>query len=373
MILRNATFVPERMSAFVAKASLPWAFRPKMIASRMIMTAVIAAGGSASIHAQQAITVAGYGGSWGDALKKCVTDPFTASSGIKVNLEPGVSSVTLGKVKQQKDNPVYAAVWLDGGVSESMADGLAEEINPAAVPGVSALAKGGVYRDAAGKIYAVSTGFFSMGLVYNTKEIKTPPTSWLDLWNPQYAGLVIMPGPGVSAAAPTIVHLANIMGGSVKNIDPALAKLKQLKVSSWFESSGTASNSLQSGEAIIGSFYHSTVWSMVDKGAPVAFVVPKEGVPANDIRLHIVKGTKQRAEAEKLVNYAVSKPAADCLADTLYLGSAIKGMTYSDKAKGRLPWGPNGSVETLALLDWNALVAERAKITERFTREVAGK
>ena len=347
---------------------------PRMPATlRAIMTAVIAMSGAMAAQAQQTITVAGYGGSWGDGLKKCVTDPFTVATGIKVILEPGVSSVTLGKIKQQKDNPVYAAAWLDGGVSEGMAEGLAEEITPAAVPALGTLANNGVYRDAAGKVYAVSTGFFSMGLVYNTKEVKTPPTSWFDLWQPQYAGLVIMPGASVSSAAPTIVHLANLLGGSAKNIDPALAKLKQLKVSSWFESSGTASNSLQSGEAIIGSFYHSTVWSMVDKGLPVAFVVPKEGVPANDIRLHIVKGTKQRAEAEKLVNYAISKPAADCLAETLYLGSAIKGMAYSDKAKARMPWGANGSVQTLAPIDWNALVAERAKITERFTKEVVGK
>ena len=69
--------------------------------------------------AQQPLTVAFYGGEWGDAITACIVDPFVKTSGVKVTPEPGVSSVTLAKLKQQKGSPAIDVAWIDGGVSEA--------------------------------------------------------------------------------------------------------------------------------------------------------------------------------------------------------------------------------------------------------------
>src|SRR5687767_14708910 len=76
------------------------------------------AGTALPVLAQESITVATYGGEWGSAMQACIIDPFTRDTGIRVVPEPGVSGVTLSKLRQQKDNPTLDAVWLDGGVSE---------------------------------------------------------------------------------------------------------------------------------------------------------------------------------------------------------------------------------------------------------------
>ena len=44
----------------------------------------------------------------------------------------------------------------------------------------------GVMRD--GKVYAIPYAFDSIGLIYDTDKVKTPPDSWKVLWDPQYAG-----------------------------------------------------------------------------------------------------------------------------------------------------------------------------------------
>ena len=325
-------------------------------------------------RAADRLTVAFYGGTWGEAIQACIVDPFVKSTGIEATPEPGVSSVTLAKLKQQKGNPVIDVAWMDGGISELAAAGdLVAAIDPAKVPNAANVIDEGTYRKADGSIYALSTGFYSLGLVYNTKEVKDPPASWWDLWKDEFSGLVTLPSPANAMGVPLFVLLNKLAGGTMDNFDPGVAKMKALKVSSYFDASGTATNSFQSGEVIAGAHYANAAWAMADKGLPIRYVVPKEGAPSGDIRVHIVKGTKSMDAAEKFVNFAVAKEQATCMTDKLYVGPATKDVMPTPEAAKRLPWGADGSVKNLALFDWNEINANRDRITEIFNQKVVGK
>lgn len=54
---------------------------------------------------QQKLTVALYGGNWGDAFLNCVAEPFTKATGIAVAAEVGTSTTTLAKLQQQNPAP----------------------------------------------------------------------------------------------------------------------------------------------------------------------------------------------------------------------------------------------------------------------------
>ncbi|MBB3064339.1 extracellular solute-binding protein [Limibacillus halophilus] len=325
-------------------------------------------------QAAESLTVAFYGGSWGEAIQSCMVDPFVASTGIQVTPEPGVSSVTLAKLKQQKGDPVIDVAWLDGGVSElAAADDLVAALDPAKVPGVSGVIDEGVYRTADGQVYALSTGYYSLGLVYNTDDVKNPPESWWDLWGPDYAGLVTLPSPANAMGVPLFVLINQLAGGTMDNFDPGVAKMNELEVSSYFDASGNATNSFQSGEVIAGAHYANAAWAMADKGLPLRYAVPKEGAPSGDIRVHIVKGTKSMEAAEKFVDFVVAKEQATCMTNRLYVGPATAGITPTPEAQERLPWGADGSVKNLALFDWDEINANRDRITEIFNQKVAGK
>jgi putative spermidine/putrescine transport system substrate-binding protein len=56
--------------------------------------------------AQQTLTVAVYGGEWGEAISKAILKPFEQKTGVRIVVDPGVSTVTLSKLKQKKGNPV---------------------------------------------------------------------------------------------------------------------------------------------------------------------------------------------------------------------------------------------------------------------------
>ena len=338
------------------------------------LSAMIAGLCGTTASAQQTLTVTIYGGEWGDALTSCILEPFTKATGTKVTPEPGVSTVTLAKLRQQKGSPTIDVAWIDGGVSEvAAAEDLAAAMSVATIPNIDNVAPEGVYKNKAGEIYAISTGFYSLGLVYNTREVKTPPTSWNDLAKPEFAGASTVPSPSNAMGVPLFVHINKIAGGTLENLEPAVKWYRALKVSSFFDSSGAATNSFQSGEVVIGGHYASSAWGLADKNLPISYVAPKEGAPSGDIRVHIAKGTKNLKAAQDFVNFAIAQPQAACLAEKVYVGPVTKGITLSEKAKTRMPWGQDGSVSTLARIDWEAVNAKRQAIVDIWNKEVVRK
>ncbi len=344
---------------------------PLQLSAAMLLTVLVAGPSHAD---QKEVRVAWYGGNWGDAFKTCIAEPFTKKTGITVIPEIGTSNTTLAKLRQQKDKPTIDVAFLDGGISElAQADGVLSPITQAAIPNITDLQSQGVYKTPDNTIFAVSAGYYSLGIAYNKKEIKKAPTSWNDLWNPAYAGAVIIPSPANSAGVPFIAFLASIWNIPLNNLAPVYKKLHDLDVASYFDSSGAASNAFQSGEAIIGAHFNVGAWGLADKGLPIGFAVPKEGVWATDARLHLVKNSPQPNNGAKFINQALTRESSQCLAEHLYLGPAVKGVKVSNAVAGKMPWGIGGSIANLNLLNWTDINKLRSSITSAWNREVAKK
>ena len=225
---------------------------------------------------QQKITVAWYGGNWGDAFRACVAEPYTQATGVQVSPEVGTSTTTLAKLQQQKAAPTIDVAWLDGGISELAEQaGVLDTLDPAAIPNLKNVIDQGVYRKD-GAAYAVSSGYYSLGIVYNTREVKQPPASWKDLWRPEYAGAVALPSPANSSGVPFVFFLARVWSVDPSNLAPLYAKLATLDTALYFDSSGAATNAYQSGEAVIGAHFNVGAWDLIDKGCRSASPCPRK-------------------------------------------------------------------------------------------------
>ncbi|MGD9845974.1 MAG: ABC transporter substrate-binding protein [Variibacter sp.] len=327
----------------------------------------------AAAQQPSSITVAWYGGNWGDAFRACVAEPFTKATGIAVNAEIGTSTVTLAKLQQQKAAPTIDAAWMDGGISElALEAGVLDNLDAGAIANLANTQPAAVYKSGA-TTYAVGTGYYSLGLTYNTQKVKEKPTSWNDLWKKEYEDAVTIPSPANSSGVPFIMFLSKIWNVPSSDLSPTFKKIKELKAALYFDSSGAATNAFQSGEAIIGAHFSVGAWDMIDKGLPIGFVVPKEGVWATDARLHLVKGTPKKEAAQKFINQALTAQASGCLAEKLYLGPSVKDVTVKPDTARKLPWGEKGSVKDLQLFDWTEINALRAKIVDTWNREIARK
>lgn len=338
-----------------------------------VAAAFVTAIAGAAPAQERAITVAWYGGNWGDAFKACVADPFTRATGIRVNAEIGTSTVTLGKLNAQKAAPSIDAAWMDGGISEVAHDnGVVENLDPARLKNLGNVEPAAVYK-AGGVNFAVSTGYYAVGIVYNKSKVRTAPESWNDLWKPEFRDAVALPSPSNSAGVPLFLFLHKMWGHPAGDLAPTVARYKALNAGLYFDASGAASNAFQTGEMIVGAHFNAAAWDLIDKNLPLGFVVPKEGVWATDARLHLVKGSPKREMAEAFIDQALTRESAACLAEKLYLGPAVTGVTVDAKTAAKLPWGEKGSVKDLKLSDWAEVNALRARIVDVWNREIARK
>lgn len=123
--------------------------------------------------------------------------------------------------------------------------------------------------------YWFGTKLITTGIVYNTAAGMVP-TSWLDLTKPEAKGQVTMPSPLYSGAA--AIHMAAVKA------TPALgaAYYEALKVNGTTAQRGNGGimKAVAGGEKLYGVVVDYLPIRERLKGAPVAFVFPKEGVSA---------------------------------------------------------------------------------------------
>src|SRR5262245_49763365 len=323
--------------------------------------------------AQGQITVAIYGGRFGEAIREGSIKAFQEKTGAKVLEEQGVSTVTVGKLRQQKGNPSIDVAWIDGGVSElALAEDLVEPIDLSALPSAKDLFPEAIHKDRRGQVYAISCGFYAIGMSYNKERIKTPPASWKDLWRAEYAGRVTTASP-VNATWPNwFAHMAKVYGGDLDRIDGIVNAMKQLKVAAFWDAAGQSDNLFQSGEVDVGVHIHGNSWGLRDKGLPIVYVVPTEGAVAGDIRVHLAKSTKNKALALRYIDAAISPPGQTGLMDYISTAPANQKVEIPAKVKERMPYGA-GSMKNLVIPDWQAINERKPKWIERWNKEVLGK
>ncbi|MBP6018404.1 MAG: ABC transporter substrate-binding protein [Burkholderiaceae bacterium] len=334
------------------------------------LSSVLALFASGAAHAQGSITVTTFTGPWEIAERECFIDPFVKQTGAKVIIEPGVSSVTLMKLRQGKGSAGVDVAWMNGGDSERAWDeGLLDPIDPTKMSNIKNLSDRAVYKIGE-QIYALSTGYFALTLLYNTELIDVPPDSWWSLWDSKYAGKVFSLGPAGSLFTPMMMHLNGVLGGSNSDFSPIVDKFSTLKAAIYYSSSGSLQPAIQSGEVVLGAYYSNTAWTLIDEGVPVAVANPKEGLPAADQRLHLVKNSPNKVLAEQFIDYSLSETALNCIAEKMYVGPPLITPTLSARAKERMPWGLNGSIEDLYIPDWNEVNSIRQSVTNLWNRRV---
>jgi putative spermidine/putrescine transport system substrate-binding protein len=319
------------------------------------------------------ITVTTYG-VWSEEMRACWLDPFTKATGITVIADPGASGPNLAKLVQEEAAPAHDAAWIDSGVSEQAFEkGVIDTIDPKLVPNIANFAPSGIDKTKDGKIFALSTGMYVTAIEYSTKTVKTPPTSWWDLWAPEYEHRVEFPTPAMGFFAPVFMYLNKLLGGTSNDFGPITAKLKTLKPYAFYDAGGIMNAALQNDEISLAPFFGSQAWVFNDRGLPIRSVVPKEGTVAGDIRIHLVKGSKHKLAAEKFINYVISPEALTCWTQKTYLAPPLTSPVLSEEVKARMPWGAKGSVNDLQFPDWNEVNAKLPEIVKIWNREIIGR
>ena len=151
--------------------------------------------------------------------------------------------------------------------------------------------------------------------MYNTELVKTPPTSWKELWDPKYKGKIAIPPAGAGPALHMAIMAAMVNGGSQYNMEPAWEALKALKpnVAVMEQSAAVLAELLRNGEVAIVMRTVYLFKPYIEKGYPIGIsLAMKEGFFGTPGCAAIVKGHPDKRElADAFVNETLERGRPD--------------------------------------------------------------
>lgn len=147
--------------------------------------------------------------------------------------------------------------------------------------------------------YWTGARLINMIIAYNTKLVKTPPTSWYDLQ--KFGKRACMPNPAYSGAAVIVVGtVANSWGWDFFK-DMRKAGVMVVRGNS------EAAAAVVAGEVDVGMTLDYIALGEKVKGAPIEFIWPKEGAFSIPSPVAILSTSKNADAAKTFVDYILSK------------------------------------------------------------------
>ena len=265
-----------------------------------------------------------------------------------------------------KDFDVFAANTAE--LQRYIAKNLVAPINVAAVPNIARQQT--LFRDADkipglvhhGERYGVPYTYAEMGLIYDRKQITTPPTSIADLWDPRYQGKVLLYNGGThnfslaaqklgnsnpfqlhdnqwSEAVKSLIALRRNSGGFYKQPDESVEQFKNKFVALMFANYGSQQFKL-----------------LKSAGIDVGYVIPKEGALAWLDCWAITARARDRGLAHQWIDYMLEQQPGRVLLERQGLQNTTSPSPYLSN-HDRLQWLEPVEDETRREKLWERIIS----------------
>lgn len=308
-----------------------------------------------------------------DDFKKAVIDPFTAETGIEVEVETGSNADRLSKLELNKNSGIDVMLISDYYAAAGQEKDLFDKADPAKIPNMAKVAPFAVKDDIAGPAYT----FQLNGMMYRTDVMDAAAAAkWDTLSDPAHAGKIALPDLAATSGQLTLSGFAETYGSGPLDVDKGLETMGALapSVLKFYTASTEVTNLIQQKEIVAAPALDGFARNLVASGAPVAWTPTETGKYMTTNRAMIVKGTKHLTAAEKFIDYMLSAEAQSASAEVLgdkpvnpeATVPAILTQVSGEAAKDPAAAG-------FATLDMGPIVENRAAWVERYAREVTSK
>ena len=329
--------------------------------SRCLFSGLAAAllAGAASAAQAEELVVGIFGGSFAEDSKTCHIASFEKKTGAKVALKLGSSSQFAASIRATGGKSDFDVVYIDNSLASQLKnEKLLETIDKSKLANAAEVSPRALDKD--GQYVVFMTG--ATVIVYDTKQIKTPPTSWADLAIGDISG---------TSGSQFLMALNRMKGGTLANMDAGFAAIKPIAKSSvtLYTQADQIVSLFERQEIAAAVWYPDRAGSAIDKGLPLAIVYPKEGAVGILPALVIPKGAKSPALALKYIDEVLSKEGQTCFAERKYAGPVNTQVKLSDKAAKIVPY--QQTFDNLWLPDPEAVAKSLPEWTKRWQREVA--
>ena len=262
-----------------------------------------------------------------EELWKPIVKEFEERTGIWVEVVSGGTNLLLEEIAEKKGE-VDADLFFGGGV-ESL-NAFSDYFIPYEAKGIEEVDP--QFRSATD----VWTPFSALPvvLIYNEKLLSPEELgSWKDVLAPKYKGKIAMANPAYSASAFTgLLSFEKAVQEETdstedsdedKEILPRIAKQLDGKE---YTDSGEVPEAVADGSKLVGITLEETALKYMAKGENIGIVYPKEGTTVVPDAGAILKGAKHLENAQKFLDFSISKDCQDILQKRFHRRAVLTSM-----------------------------------------------
>lgn len=320
----------------------------------------------AQIRRGDELTVGVWGGVQERIVREFCAGPLERQYGVKINFVLGGTPERRARAYAERGRPSFDVIYLN--IFESRQ---AQRDNVTQAPSASVPNFANLYPLA--RIGGYGVAFNPVTIVYDRRAVAAPMTSWKDFWRDDLKGKVIWPTyPGAEGTA-ALLMAAKVWGGSERDIEPAFRNIARLKPFAAIQGSqdqlfGMFDNQVGAASIEFGSF--TRVYAE-NRNPNIVIADPTEGQAVALNVACITAGTRNQALAEAWVNLHLSPECQRAYAERTYYSPTISNLTLPPDLAAKLVMGEE-AVRKLVDFDWDVVIANQARWSSRFTREIAG-
>lgn len=318
------------------------------------------------------LTVSTWGGVTQDGIKNYLGPEFTKQTGATLAFDIGGQGARYNKLLAQRNSPPADVFFsTDEAVIAGYRAGILQPARRRNIPLAADIHDWAFTvkeQNTADTLPGAPYTLIAYGLAYNPEKVKDKPTSWADMWRPEFRNKFAFAAPVHSQMPAFVIIAAELAGGSASNLDAGFKKLAELKPSKLtvFWTDWAPLN--KAGDVILATEFDYYLETMKDQKYPIDYVFPKEkgiGVPEY---VSIVKGAKNQEVAEAFLNLMLSQKVQESFAVETFQGPTSKKVQLSGTAAQRCAYGAR--VDQLRFYDPAMFANVRAQWTERMNTEV---
>lgn len=279
---------------------------------------------------------------------------------IKLNVITGGSTEIIQRVRSEASNPLGDVVWGSGAEGVSYNAQLFEAYAPQEQKAVDPR----WLEMAAGEPW-IPNNLQPQVIVYNTKLVKPPdaPRGWRDLAAPRWKDKLAYADAEQSGSAYTqLAVMVAVFGDNPAGWKVIAQIMRNAKI---VTSSSRVPKGVADGEYAVGITYENTAGFFVKGGAPMKIVYPVEGTALTPDCNALIKRARHPAAAKRFLDFLVSKPVQERLAQTQSLRSCRTDVA----AFPGLP--PLAQVKAAPNFDFRAAVERRKDVIKQWLDIVA--
>jgi putative spermidine/putrescine transport system substrate-binding protein len=203
--------------------------------------------------------------------------------------------------------------------------------------------------------------------------VNPAPTSWSDLWNPQYKGRIAVADMVANYGLAFFAYMNRANGGTESNAAPGWARVRDLVASQQpliYQTDDQAVTAVTQEGAVLVVMPNSRAIQLAKQGLPIGFVFPKEGGFGWGNYGGIPVGATHQRLAEEFINFWLSPEVQTNWAMAIgYSPTNLKSRIPSNYAYNRYLLSPN-DYSKIQALDWAWINKNRAAWIEKWQQDV---